>query len=171
MSWKRAGEQFDARVGALAERVVRRASRRDALRGAVLGGAAGIASLALGDRPALAQACVCGPTRRCAGCPDVGCPDGYHLCKGSFTSNCFNRQGYRCEWPQGTWIACMGIGKGFGYKVCYDCIGKSGCPGWCTCLSNCICCNCLTARDVKTEQNRIQRETVDLHEIQPAGTQ
>jgi hypothetical protein len=65
----------------------------------------------------------------------------------------------------------MGIGKGFGYKVCYDCIGKSGCPGWCTCLSNCICCNCLTARDVKTEQNRIQRETVDLHEIQPASSQ
>ncbi len=67
MSWKRTGEQFDARIGQLAERVVRRVSRRDALRGAVLGGTAGLASLAVGERPALADACVCGPTRHCRG--------------------------------------------------------------------------------------------------------
>jgi hypothetical protein len=156
VSWRQAGEHFDSRVGDLAERVVRRVSRRDSLRGALIGGAAGLAALTIGERPALAADCQCGPTRRCAHCPEIGCPDGYHLCKGSFTGNCFNRQGYRCEWPQGTWIACMGVGKGFGYRVCYDCIGKSGCPGWCTCLSTCVCCHCQTVADVRAEQHRIQ---------------
>jgi hypothetical protein len=157
MTWREAGERFDARVGDLAERIVRRVSRRDALRGALLGGTAGMASLAIGERPALAGTCHCGPTRRCSHCPELGCPDGYRLCKGSFTSNCFNHQGYRCEWPRGTWIACMGIGKGFGYRVCYDCIGKSGCRGWCTCQSRCVCCHCRTAADVRAEQHKIQQ--------------
>ena len=56
MSWKQAGERFDTRVGDLAERVARRVSRRAALRGVVLGGTAGVASLAIGERP--------GPGRR-----------------------------------------------------------------------------------------------------------
>jgi hypothetical protein len=157
--WRRAGDRFDARVGILAERVVRRVSRREALRGVVLGGSAGLAAVAVGQRPAMAAECNCGPTRRCAGCPDVGCPEDYRLCKGSFTSDCFNKQGYRCEWPQGTWIACMGAGNGYGYRICYDCIGKAGCSGWCTCLSGCICCHCQTIADVRAEQHRIQAIT------------
>jgi hypothetical protein len=156
MSWKQAGERFDARIADLAERTARRVSRRNALRSVLIGGSAGIAALAVGERPALAADCRCGPTRRCSGCPEVGCPHGYELCKGSFTSDCFNSQGYRCEWPQGTWIACMGVGKGYGYRVCYDCIGKSGCKGWCTCLSECVCCHCQTVADVRAEQHRIQ---------------
>ena len=160
MSWKRAGDRFDERVGDLAERIARRVSRRDAVRGALLGGATGLAAIALGESPAQAQACMCGPTRRCSGCPDTGCPHGYHLCKGSFTSDCFNDQGYRCEWPQGYWIACMGKGSGLGYKVCYDCKNKAGCSEWCTCLSKCVCCDCETALDVSNEQHRLQQ--VDL---------
>ena len=162
MTWKDAGERFDARVGDLAERIARRVSRRDALRGAFLGGSSGLAALAVGERPAhaTAAACRCGPTRRCAGCPEIGCPEGHRVCKGSFTSNCFNSQGYRCEWPQGTWIACMGLGKGYGYRVCYDCIGAGGCPEWCTCQSQCICCECRTAADVRAEQRRIQQAGV-----------
>ena len=50
----------------------------------------------------------------------------------------------------------MGVGKGYGYRVCYDCIGKSGCKGWCTCLSECVCCHCQTVSDVRAEQHRIQ---------------
>ncbi len=122
------------KTGTIAERVARRMNRRDALRRAIVGGTTGLAALALGNSPAQATTCHCGPTRRCEKCPAVGCPHGYHLCKGSFTSNCFNSQGYRCEWPAGNWIACMGLGKGLGYKVCYDCIGPGGCEGWCTCL-------------------------------------
>lgn len=157
MSFMRAGERFDARVGDIAERIARRVSRRDAVRGVVLGGTAGLASLAVGERPAQAASCYCGPTRRCAHCPEVGCPHDYRLCKGSFTSDCFNSQGYRCEWPQGTWIACMGLGKGYGYRVCYDCINKSGCSDWCTCQSRCVCCNCQTVADVRAEQHRVQQ--------------
>jgi hypothetical protein len=159
MSWKQAGERFDSRVGDLAERVARRVSRRTALRSAVLGGTVGVASLAIGERPALADDCHCGPTRRCRGCREHGCPHGHHLCKGSFTSDCFNVQGYRCEWPRGMWIACMGIGRGHGYRVCYDCIGKAGCRHWCTCLSHCVCCHCRTASDVRAEQHRIEQLT------------
>jgi hypothetical protein len=156
MSWRQAGERFDARIGDLTERAVRRVNRRNALRGVVLGGTAGLAALAIGERPAQAADCQCGPTKRCSGCPDIACPDGYGLCKGSPTSSCFNSQGYRCEWPQGTWIACMGLGKGYGYRVCYDCIGPGGCEDWCTCLSECICCKCRTVTDVRAEQHRIQ---------------
>jgi len=156
-SRKRQGASLDDRIGALTERVARRMSRRDALRRVVIGGTTGLAALALGESPAQASACVCGPTRRCSGCPEVGCPAGQHLCKSSFDGgNCFNYQGYRCEWPQGTWIACMNLGKGLGYKVCYDCIGAAGCRDWCTCLSGCICCDCASQADVRAEQRRLQ---------------
>jgi hypothetical protein len=157
MGWTRWGTRLDARIGGVAERAARRLSRRDALRGAMVGGTAGIAALSLGQRPAeAAQVCHCGPTRRCSGCPGTGCPKGHHLCKGSVTSSCFNNQGYRCEWPNGTWIACMNMGNGYGYKVCYDCIGASGCKGWCTCLSQCVCCQCKTVTDLRGEQQRMQ---------------
>ena len=158
MGWTRWGAGLDARISSVAERTVRRLSRRDALRGAVVGGTAGLAALSLGQRPALAEAevCTCGPTRRCSGCPGTGCPPGMHLCKGSASSSCFNNQGYRCEWPNGTWIACMNMGNGYGYKVCYDCIGATGCEGWCTCLSACICCHCASPADIRAEQLRLQ---------------
>jgi hypothetical protein len=156
MSIRRLPGSVDARIGTMAERVVRRISRRDALRGAVIGGTASVAALVLGQRPASAATCRCGPTVRCADCPGVGCPTGYSLCKGSLTGSCFNNQGYRCIYPHGEWIACTGLGSGFGYRVCYDCIGKAGCSGWCTCQSECICCDCDTARDVRAEQHRLQ---------------
>ncbi len=146
----------DERIGAITERVVRKVNRRDALRRVIAGGTTGLAALAVGASPAEAAViCDCGPTRRCAHCPGVGCPPRHHLCKGSFTSNCFNSQGYRCEWPSGSWIACMNLGKGLGYKVCYDCIGSGGCRDWCTCLSACICCGCSTPADIKAEQRKL----------------
>jgi hypothetical protein len=80
------------------------------------------------------------------------------------TSDCFNGQGYRCEWPSGTWIACMNMGHGYGYKVCYDCIGKSGCRDWCTCQSQCICCECQTVADLRAEQHRQQAQAPHEHE-------
>jgi hypothetical protein len=158
MGLTRWGAGLDARIGGAAERAARRLSRRDALRGAVVNGTAGLAALSLGQRPKLpkAVACDCGPTRRCSHCPGTGCPSGYHLCKGSSTSGCINGQGYRCEWPSGYWIACMNIGRGYGYKICYDCINKSGCRDWCTCLSSCVCCDCEGAADLRAEQQRLQ---------------
>lgn len=157
MSLRASGARVDDLMAALTERVARAVNRRDALRRIVLGGSAGLAALAVGVSPAQASTCVCGPTRRCSNCPGVGCPPGRHLCKGSFTSNCFNRQGYRCEWPQGSWIACTNLGKGLGYRVCYDCIGATGCIDWCTCLSECICCGCKTPADVRAERLRLQQ--------------
>jgi hypothetical protein len=159
MKQAKTGASLDDRIGALTERVARRMSRRDALRRVVVGGTTGMAALALGQSPAQAATCTCGPTRRCERCPEVGCPKGQHLCKSSF-GDCYNYQGFICEWPQGTWIACMNLGKGLGYKVCYDCIGAGGCEEWCTCLSKCICCGCASPADVRAEQHRLQRADV-----------
>jgi hypothetical protein len=159
----RRGAGFDERMGAITERIARKITRRDAMRRVVVGGTTGIAALAAGASPAEAATCDCGPTRRCSSCPKVGCPPRHHLCKGSFTSNCFNRQGYRCEWPSGSWIACMNLGKGMGYKVCYDCIGAGGCRDWCTCLSECICCHCASPADVRAEQHELQHALASAH--------
>jgi len=158
MAWKKLGESFDTRIASAAEQVTRRITRRNALRTALVGGAIGISELAIGQSPAWADACTanCGPTRRCSGCPSAGCPSGYSLCRGSSTSTCFNSQGYRCEWPSGEWVACSGLGSfGHGIKICYDCIHGSACASWCTCLSACICCNCVSAADIKAEQQRL----------------
>jgi len=145
------------RTGSFGEQVARKLNRRDALRRAVVGGTTGLAAVALGTSPAQAAGCYCGPTRRCGNCPAIGCPRGQHLCTSHFDNgSCFNYQGYRCEWPQGSWIACMNLGKGLGYRVCYDCIGKAGCTDWCTCLSECICCHCASPADVRAEQRRLQ---------------
>jgi len=151
---------MDDRIGAVGERIARAVNRRDALRRVVVGGTAGLAALAVGSNPAQAASasCWCGPTRRCDHCPGIGCPSGHHLCTSSTAGgNCFNGQGFRCEWPHGSWIACMGLGKGLGYRVCYDCIGRTGCSHWCTCLSECICCRCANPADVRAEQRRIQQ--------------
>src|ERR1700680_1248948 len=157
MTWKRFGAEFDTRVNNVAERATRRITRRNALRTAVVGGAAGIAALSIGQSPASAIAFDCGPTRRCGGCPTNGCPGGYSLCKGSSTSTCFNYQGYRCEWPSGYWVAARGGGRcNEGFYICYDCKGPGGCYDWCTCLSGLLCGKCCSRADVRQEQKRIQ---------------
>lgn len=176
MAWQKVGDKFDTRVGELTEKITRRMSRRDALRTAVVGGAASIAALAVGQRPAEARAltsCDCGPTYRCGhyghSCPSYGCPSGYDLCKnGSAYCSCdqghYNVQGYCCEYSSGSWVACNNGGTcGAGYRLCYDChcpsgCTYSGCRYWCTCLSACICCNCCTKEQVRAEMKRLQKE-------------
>lgn len=166
------GQKFDSRVARLSEGLARRISRRAVLRTAIVGGASGIAALSLGQRPALAQVCECGPTYRCNHyghpCRDYGCPKDYELCKNgpyyycTCASGHFNQQGYCCEYYGGTWVACTGLGNGYGYEVCYDCIKpkhyneNDRCNDWCTCLSECICCHCTNAEQVRSEMSRMQ---------------
>jgi hypothetical protein len=154
MTRKQFGSSFDTRINQMAERATRRMSRRNILRTVFVGGAASIAAVSIGETPAFADDCTrhCGPTRRCERCRPTYCPRGYVLCKGSFTSDCFNKEGYRCEWPHGLWIACTGLGHGYGYRICKDCIFRHRCDDWCTCLTDCICCTCKTAADLKAEQ-------------------
>lgn len=166
MKWKQIGAGLDAHIGDISERATRKMTRRSALRTAVVGGVAGMGALALGQAPAFGavEKCTkgmdCGPTRRCSGCGggSSGCPSGYHLCKSS--GSCApgknpNKQGFFCEWPGGSWIACQGAGKfGHGYYLCLDCVDQ-GCSGWCTCISSCICCNCTTAAELRNEQKRL----------------
>jgi len=156
MAWRQFGSSFDARVSQMTERASRRMSRRNILRTVFVSGAASIAAISIGETPARASDCAgnCGPTPRCRNCRPTECPHGYILCKGSPSSDCFNKEGYRCEWPSGMWIACTGLGHGYGYKICKDCILPHRCPDWCTCLTECLCCNCKTAADFKEEQRR-----------------
>jgi|SRR5215469_8325433 len=167
MSWSGLGDKFDRSVGRVTERVNRRLTRRDALRTAVLGGAASVAAVTLGQKPALAVDCQCGPTPRCnrydsSPCPKTpGCPTGFKLCKNRSDQFCScinghgNTAGSCCLWSSGNWIACTGLGSGHGYKVCSDCVRHNGCSRWCTCLSNCVCCTCTTAEDIRREQLRL----------------
>ena len=53
-------------------------------------------------------------------------------------------------------IACTGLGHGYGYKICKDCIFRHRCRDWCTCLTECVCCTCKTAADFKEEQYRLE---------------
>lgn len=158
MNWLR---KADDRVGHMTEHAYRKLGRCAMVRGALVSGVAGIAALAVGERPAAATTCDCGPTSRCSGCAAFGCPSGYSLCTGCSTCSCFNNQGFRCEWPSGSWVACTGLGVcGNGYEICRDCIGGSGCAGWCTCLSDCVACNACTEQQVRAEQQRIQEESL-----------
>jgi hypothetical protein len=121
------------------------------------------------------DALCCGPTRRCSHygktCRPFGCPRGYILCKqtgpcgtpplrGGVGGGHMNRDHKWCEWCDGHWVACNGLGRfGNGYFICYDCVASSrasSCENWCTCLSECVCCNCMTGQDVRAEQQRIQ---------------
>jgi hypothetical protein len=165
MAWKQFGSSFDARIGQMAEKATRRMSRRNILRTVFVGGAASIAAVSVGETPALAidPDCLrhCGPTRRCRHCRPADCPRGYVLCKGSDTSHCFNHEGYRCEWPRGLWVACTGLGYGYGYRICKDCMYPGRCKDWCTCLTECHCCGCQTAADFKQEQYQLQMSDGD----------
>jgi len=112
MAWRQFGSSFDARVSQMTERAARKMSRRNLLRTVFVSSAAGIAAISIGETPARASDCAghCGPTPRCSHCRPTECPHGYILCKGSPRSDCFNKEGYRCEWPHGYWIACTGLG-------------------------------------------------------------
>ena len=164
------GEKLDGHVAGIAERVVRTISRRDALRTGVLGGAGAVAALTVGERPASgATGCYCGPTYRCGHwgnpCPQHGCPTyGFVLCKndGSYCScrgGGRNSQGYCCEYASGYWVACTGLGRGYGYKLCFDC-KRNSCYFWCTCLSATKCRYCTSPADFHKEQARTQALTV-----------
>lgn len=155
MTWKDVGTKFDGYVEKTTGRMVRIITRRDALRTAILTGAATVGTVALGMRPAMATVtcpaqCCCSPF--CSGCPGVGCPSGYHLCK---RPECY--PGY-CEWYDGSWVHCKGYGNcGNGYTLCQDCRHNNHpCSSVCICVSQVICGQCCTQQDVRREEQRIR---------------
>lgn len=195
MGLKDVGAKFDARISMTAERTIRRMSRRDALRAAVVGGVASAAALSLGQRPALAastpkcsscgssgaDAYCCGKTRRCSAygkkCASFGCPSGYILCKqsgecgtppsyGGVGGGHKNRDGYWCEYTGGTWIACNGAGKfGLGYYTCYDCVASSATSN---CENWCTCLGTCVGCNCNTAADvRAEHRRIDA--LQPAG--
>jgi hypothetical protein len=167
------GDKVDTSVAAVAERIVRKMTRRDVVHRGVLGAGTALAALAVGVRPAKAVTCQCGPTYNCSHwgwpCQADACPQGMYLCQNTQSDTCscinggHNSQGYCCEYASGWWVACSGIccGNGGcnGYRLCYDCTGR-GCDKWCTCLGQINCCECATPEDAHREQARFERARV-----------
>lgn len=160
---KELGARFDARLGRGAERIVRKIDRRTALRSGILGGAATIGAIVLGQNPASAARpnsvrCPqeCGPSPLCSsGCPQgvgqAGCPPNHTLCKKP--SVCGNKA---CDYYDGSWVHCEGYGPcGMGYTLCQDCKPNGNCH-ICICISGVACSGCCTPSDVIAEQRRIQ---------------
>lgn len=168
-------DKVDTGVATVAERIVRKMTRRDVVRRGVLGAGTALAALAVGVRPSKAETmtCTCGPTYRCDHwgwtCRTDGCPPGMYLCQNNSSNYCscvnghYNTQGYCCAYSTGYWVACNGIccGNGGcnGYRLCYDCTGN-GCDHWCTCLGSLQCCQCATPEDAHEEQVRFERARV-----------
>jgi hypothetical protein len=170
MTSSQLGEKVDIGVASVAERVVRKMTRREVVLRGVVGAGATLAALTVGVRPSKAVTCVCGPTYNCShwgwSCRSAGCPSGMFACQNISSNSCScinggkNTQGYCCLYPSGNWIACSGIccGNGGcnGYRICYDCQGN-GCDKWCTCLSDVQCCECATPQDVHNEMIRLEQ--------------
>jgi hypothetical protein len=86
------------------------------------------------------------------GCPPNGCPSNCSPCTSSDVCN--NGVNY-CNYPNGHWTSCSGLGTcGNGYRICLDCKCPN-CSYVCTCLSTCICCSCCTPLDVENEMRRL----------------
>jgi hypothetical protein len=169
------GGKLDTGVATVAERIVRKMTRRDVVQRGVLGVGTVLAALTVGVRPSKAQtlSCSCGPTVRCDTygwpCQTDGCPSGMYLCQNTQSNSCscinhnYNVQGFCCLYGSGWWIACNGIccGNGGcnGYRLCYDCLGH-GCDHWCTCLGSVQCCECATPEDARREQGRFEQARV-----------
>jgi hypothetical protein len=156
MTSKHLGTRFDARVGTATERIARRITRRDAVRTAILTGAATVGAIAVGQVPARAAITCpqkCGPSPMCTSpaCPTTsGCPSGKVLCKKP-PSTCS-----ACEYATGSWVHCHGYGRcGQGFTLCQDC-HKSGSCYVCICLSGILCGQCCSPADVLAEYQRTQ---------------
>lgn len=161
-------EKLDNQINIFAEAVARNLSRRCFLSSAVKATVAATAALTLGIFSEVKSAfaidwSTCNPQCNCnwaggsgnancpqrGGCPNTGCPSGCSVCTSS--SGC----GTICNYSDGAWCACNGLGRcGNGYKLCLDC-KCNGCSYICTCRSGIICGNCCTHKDVEEEMRRL----------------
>ncbi len=168
-------EDFDKDISTLTESVVRRLSRRKIFSATVKGLSAAAIAATLGQISTVRQAfavaldqCTCEcdfcwtTGSPCSNCPSSGvsCPTGCTTC---VSPDC----GGWCNYSSGQWVAyqCTGLGEGNGYKMCIDCKCPD-CNNKCTCLSGCICCNCVTPEDVKAEMKRLSVASVQGHSFE-----
>lgn len=161
-------EDFDRQVSIFSESVARSISRRKVLTTSIKGVVVTIAGATIGTfvdlKDVFAAGCTCNwyDGSGNANCPKhpgcnptgaAGCPSGCSTCTSS--DYCLDSKGYYCNYSSGSWISCTGQGTcGNGHKICIDCKCPN-CSYVCTCLSNCICCNCCSAQDVEMEMRRL----------------
>jgi hypothetical protein len=159
---------LDRQISIWSESVVRAISRRRFVNKAVKSTFAILAGLAAGTwvgvKDAFAVTCTCdwydGSSNAncpkhpgCNSSPPSSCPSGCSLCTSS--DYCLDSKGYYCNYSGGYWISCTGLGQGGGFKYCLDCKCPN-CSYVCTCLSECICCNCSKPAQVEAEMHRLQ---------------
>jgi hypothetical protein len=161
-------EEFDKQTSIVVESLARLITRRRVVTNSLKGVAAVVAGASLGTfidfRDAFAAGCTCNwyngsGNANCPshpGCNSSGsasCPSGCSPCTSSDV--CRDSQGYYCNYSSGSWTSCTGQGScGNGYRICIDCKCPN-CSYVCTCLSNCICCNCCKEADVENEMRRL----------------
>ena len=163
-------DEFDKQVSILSESIVRSMSRRRMLGTAMKGTIITLAGASLGIfsglREAFAAGCSCnwyGGINN-ANCPQhpgcnpngtSGCPSGCSPCTSSDVCRYPKPPYWYCNYSSASWTSCTGQGRcGNGYKICVDCKCPN-CSYVCTCLSNCICCNCCSPKDVEIEMRRL----------------
>ena len=160
-------EDFDKQTSILSEQIARSLSRRRVLATSVKVTVAAVAGATVGtflnSKAAFAANCTCnwyGGSGN-ANCPGTsGCnPSGGNICPTGCTpctSSDYCRSGYyACIYAGGYWVSCTGLGNcGAGSRECADCKCPN-CSHVCTCLSNCICCNCCTPQQVEAEMRRL----------------
>ena len=106
-----------------------------------------------GTSSAAGDECFCAPPRgvECIDCPPGRhkdkCPPGHQRCR----TVDGEQQCPGCVYEHGWWVACTGLGEGFGYKICIDCWRPDDCNTTCGCRSKVICGHCTSAADVKAE--------------------
>jgi hypothetical protein len=152
-------EDFDKQVSILSETFARLLSRRKMLGTAVKGVFATVAAATHGQFANVGEAfafiCTCNDDWR-HGRPCLYCRDYGYRCPWDCIV-CTNRDwcGGWCNWYHGRWIACHHLGVcGHGYRICTDCM-CGDCDYRCTCLSDCFCCYCCTAGDIRAERERL----------------
>jgi hypothetical protein len=139
----------------LARTISRRRFLDRSLRGITTGAVAVFAGGRLFSSTAKAEGeqCPCSSPRgvECTDCPagrkEKKCPDGYVRCRTvDGEQMCVG-----CVYEAGYWVSCTGLGEGFGYRLCVDCMLPGDCNSTCGCRSKVICRHCTSAADVKAE--------------------
>lgn len=141
-----------------ATRIARSISRRKFLDRSLKGFTAGAVGLFAGGSffTAVARAgedCDCHSPRGvdCVDCPSgrrkQKCPHGYDKCQTiDGVQECPG-----CVYETGWWVQCTGLGEGFGYRICSDCVIPGDCETTCGCRSKVICKHCTSPADVRAE--------------------
>lgn len=154
----------DEKVSVWSESAARWIGRRKFVSTTVKGVFGIVGGVAIGNftaiKKAFATTCTCNFARgnECSGSlVEYHCPSGCSTCTSS------DYCGGYCDYSNGQWVSCSGLGQcGYGYRVCIDC-KCPGCSNLCTLLSGIICSGCCSPRQVEEEMRQLHLLVAPTH--------